>query len=340
MNDPILGFFHQWVLEFSKNFEDVYVICLNVKKHTLPSHVRVYSLGKESGKNKYVQLFRFYRYFFHIFFREGVDVVFFHMGAIYNVLAFPFYGIRTLFRIETRFVWWKTHGKLNLIGKIALRGVDQVLTAGSKSFNAQSNKVRVVGHAIDTNMFGFDTHTHHEDLRIVIVGRVTPIKKIERALQALVVYACDGKKYTLDIIGPVTDVGYYEELLKFIARDEQLSVHFMGSKTPQELAQLYREYDVLLHPAYEAGFDKVVLEAMATGVIPITSIPSFEPVLAPYGLFVLNDNIDGYVRMLNHIQSQTEYERKKLQETLRAIVVNYHSITTLPERIFGNKSSH
>jgi len=130
--DPILGFFHRWLEEFAKHFDRVDVICLREGEHSLPQNVIVHSLGKECGESRIKYLIRFYRYFFSVFFRERVDTVLFHMGAIYNILALPFFLFRK--RFHTKFIWWKTHGLLNIMGRIALTCVDEVVTAGGRSF--------------------------------------------------------------------------------------------------------------------------------------------------------------------------------------------------------------
>ena len=91
---PILGFFHDWIFEFSKHFNEVHVICLQKGTYNFPKNVHIYSLGKEDGENRITYVVRFYRYFWNIFFRVRVDYVFFHMGAIYNILASPFFIIR------------------------------------------------------------------------------------------------------------------------------------------------------------------------------------------------------------------------------------------------------
>ena len=52
-DDPILGFFRRWIIEFSKHFEAVTVICLEEGKHVLPSNVKILSLEKvKSQKSK------------------------------------------------------------------------------------------------------------------------------------------------------------------------------------------------------------------------------------------------------------------------------------------------
>jgi hypothetical protein len=51
-NDPVLGFFHNWVKKFSENYESVNVICLYKGEYDLPKNVRVFSLGKEKEESK------------------------------------------------------------------------------------------------------------------------------------------------------------------------------------------------------------------------------------------------------------------------------------------------
>jgi len=334
-NDPILGFFHRWVEEFAKHFEHVFVICLKEGTHTLPDNVTVFSLGKEGGEDRVKYFFRFYLFFARVFFKEKVNFVLFHMGAIYNILALPFFCLRKF--NHTKFVWWKTHGLLNFVGKIALIGVDEVVTAGSKSFNAKAKKVRVVGHAIDTETFTYTPRIEENtDLQILMVGRVTPIKKIENAFQTISAFREKiNTNIFLDIYGPVTDISYKEKLQEVIEKSRlQDCVQFLPAQTPAQMQGIYQQYDVLIHPSYEAGFDKVVLEAMATGVIPITSIQSFEPILSLFNLYIDANNNEKYVEMCSHIQKMTSEERGVLREKLRKIVIDSHSISTLPERIF------
>jgi len=45
--DSNLGFFHGWIEEFARHCSKVTVICLREGKHSLPTNVRVLSLGKE-----------------------------------------------------------------------------------------------------------------------------------------------------------------------------------------------------------------------------------------------------------------------------------------------------
>ncbi len=333
IHDPILGFFHAWISEFAKHFDHVYVICLKKGVSSLPENVTVFSLGKERGVTRATYIMRFYRFFAHVFFRERVSYVFFHMGAIYNILAAPFFLVRRFF--NTSFYWWKTHGKLNhLKERLALRVVDRVYTAGSKSFDIPTDKVRVVGHAIDTTVFTpRSDRAQPTDTTALIVGRITPIKKIEIALDALA-HVLPLTPVALRIIGTTNNAAYAESLHRDVEARNLHTVTFVGPKTQTEVLAEYQQASLLLHPAYEAGFDKVVLEAMAAGVIPITSIPSFKAILEPYGLYVPGGDSEGYARTMLRIVRYTPAERQMLEKALRDEVCTHHTLTTLPKRIF------
>jgi len=46
-NDPLLGFFHEWIRKFTEHFEEIIVICLQKGEYDFPGNVKVLSLGKE-----------------------------------------------------------------------------------------------------------------------------------------------------------------------------------------------------------------------------------------------------------------------------------------------------
>ena len=57
--DDLLGFFVDWLREFSKKFDKVFVITLTKSHYDLPSNIHVYSLGKERNNSKIARVFNF-----------------------------------------------------------------------------------------------------------------------------------------------------------------------------------------------------------------------------------------------------------------------------------------
>lgn len=248
-------------------------------------------------------------------------------------MAAPFFLVRSLFGVK--FYWWKTHGKVRAPKeRFALLFCDCVYTAGSKSFDVVTNKLRVVGHAIDTNKFVVENDGARDPYQCLVLGRIVPIKKIEVALSACSEVSKFEPKVRLDIVGFPDNVAYLKTLELQVVEGKLREVHFRAAVSPQKVTDYYRQANILIHPAYEAGFDKVVLEAMASGVVPITSIPSFELVLSPYGLYVPPNDIQGYVTVITKILHMQREERMILGRRLREIVINEHSLETLNRRIF------
>lgn len=332
-NDPILGFFHGWVLEFSKYFERIDIICLRKGEYALPAHVHVHSLGKEGGESNLKYLARFYYFFSTVFFGIKVDYVFFHMGAIYNILAFPFFLIRKLF--NTKFYWWKAHGHINWVGRLALRCVDRVYTSTESGFPIATKKRVVVGQAIDTTRFTLEDVSNDgiKKNEIIFVGRITPIKRIEDLIQTVAILHEKGIVCTATIVGPIVDEAYYTKILK-LTESLQLAEHirFVGTRTQEELVPLYQRATFFLNTSMTHSMDKVVLEAVLSGCIPVTGNRAFREMLNPYGLYLEKPTPELYAEaIMNVAQSDTRELSMKLRET----VAHSHSLHTFTHRVFG-----
>ena len=57
--DSNLGFFCEWLEEFARQTDNLYVIANRVGEYDLPKNVTVVSLGKESGLGRAMRLFYF-----------------------------------------------------------------------------------------------------------------------------------------------------------------------------------------------------------------------------------------------------------------------------------------
>ncbi len=254
--DPILGFFHRWIVEFAAHYEQVSVICLEEGRHTLPSNVRVYSLGKEQGAVSRLQYaLRFWRLLWQL--RGQYDTVFVHMNPEYLILGGAWWRIA-----HKKVALWYTHKSVNLRLRVAALFAHIIFTASKESFRLSSNKVHVVGHGIDTDFFSPDTSVLRTNT-VLSVGRLSPTKRHDLVIRAA---ALSGQ--TVRIIGDGPERGRLEQLARQLGVAAR--IQFLGGLTQELLRYEYRSAQVLVHTSETGSVDKVVLEALACG-LPVVS---------------------------------------------------------------------
>lgn len=163
-NDPVLGFFHEWLKRLSLKTEQLTVICLEAGEYNLPENVQVLSLGKENKKSRLVYLKNFYKYIFN--YRQDYDGVFIHMNPEYAFLGGMFWKLW-----HKKVLLWYMHKAVNWRLWLGEKFVNKIFTGSKESFRLSSKKVEVVGHGIPTDLFK-PSHGHG----LVWVGRLDKIK--------------------------------------------------------------------------------------------------------------------------------------------------------------------
>lgn len=330
--DPVLGFFHRWLVEFAKHSESIEIICLKEGRHDLPPHVRVHSLGKERGTGRVERLLRFY--FFALRFLFRYDAVFIHMNPEYAILGWPFWKLA-----GKRRVLWYTHKSADLKVRLGSRLVDAVCTASPESFRLKRPNVTVTGHGIDTSIFAPERPPAPDFLRLLILGRITPSKGLMTIFEALPELPRSGVPYQLFVVGgSVTreDARYEAELREFVERFRlEQNVVFVGSKTPAEVPKILAASDIMLHASTTGSLDKVVLEAMAAGCLVTSSNDAAKPILAKIhqDLVVPEPKPELFLKALVRIHHLGQDERRALGVASRAIVEREHSLKDLIRRL-------
>src|SRR3989344_4943226 len=180
-NDSVLGFFHSWIEEFAKHFENVNVVCLEKGNYSLPHTVAVFSLGKERYTphtahhvlhKRLLYSINFYKYIWLE--RKKYDTVFVHMNPEYVILG----GL--LWRLWGKKIGlWYVHRAVNLKLRIAEKFTDIIFSTTTEAFRLRSKKVHFLGHGIQFSLFPRRHSTEARDrLEIVHVGRITRIKNL------------------------------------------------------------------------------------------------------------------------------------------------------------------
>jgi len=262
---PGLGFFHRWVEEFATHVDSVEVIALSVGTYSLPANVRVHSLGKEQGENRFKYLWRFYFLTWQL--RREYDTVFVHMNQIYLVLG----GL--LWRLAgKRMGLWYAHGTVTPTLKVATLLTHRIFSVSVTSFPLISKKLCVTGHGIDIRQFA--PAPKEKVIDLITVGRISETKNLHTLIKYFSKVVAT-QSVTLTIVGPQltsADKVCYQQLLTLIKELKlEQRVVFLGPKTSAELPCLLQQSRLFVHTAYNGSIDKAVLEALAVGVPVVTT---------------------------------------------------------------------
>lgn len=326
--DDVLGFFHSWIAEFAKHFKYVTVICLQKGDYDLPDNVKVLSLGKEKKQSRSAYTALFYRYIWQE--RGNYDAVFVHMNPVYIALAGPLWVAW-----RKKITLWYIHPKIGRFLKAAHLFADVIFTASKKSFPFASPKVRAVGHGVDTALFKPMPDVVKEKNSILYVGRITPIKHLEVLVEAVRLLKKQGTHLTLHLIGgpDVRYTGYYADFKKDTADLEEKGVVVYHGQIPNaDMPKWYNAYEILVNVTLSGSFDKTVLEAMASGTLPVTSNSNFSSLVHP-PFFVKEGDSNDLARSLKAVFSLSDEKKKEHAKTMRNMIVGEYNLEKLIQKI-------
>lgn len=330
-DDTILGFFHEWIREFAKNCQQVIVVCLEQGDYDLPDNVKILSLGKETKVSRLSYLVNFYRYIYLE--RNNYDKVFVHMNQIYVILGFLVWKIS-----HKKISLWYTHKAVTFSLRLATFLTDVIFTASAESFRIKSHKVNVVGHGIDTTKLvpvSDGSYEVKQDFSIITVGRISRVKNQRVLVEAVEYLKRKGIIVNLVIIGgPVTsdDVVYLNQL-QGLVRDFGLeSVIFLGSLSHEKILYHLHKSDLFVNLSDTGSLDKAVLEAVASGILVISSNKAFRSILEPFDLSLNHNNSAGLAEKIADIKNNPD-EYKKSLIPLRNIVAENHDLKKLIKKI-------
>ena len=326
-DDPVLGFFIGWIQAFAKEFESVHTICLTEGTHRLPPNVRVYSLGKESGRSRIKYLWRFFRTAWKL--RREYDAVFVHMNQEYILLG----GI--LWRIlGKQIVLWRNHKKGSIWTRVAGFLAHTVcFTSPSAYVSGYSNAVQMpIG--IDTDAFK-PAHTQPPPDSILVLGRLDPVKRVELFIAALEILRSRGVPFTADVYGEPTEgnLDYAHEVrnqASVLSLDGDVS--FRGSITNEEAPAVYTSHSVYVNLTPSGSFDKTIGEAMASGCVVVTANDAVREVVPPE-LFVADSSAEAVARAIHAALALDSERRARVSTRLREHILVEHSLNRLMERL-------
>lgn len=331
-NDPILGFFHQWLVEFAARAEALTVICLYEGDHDLPQNVRVHSLGKEGGRRtRLLYSLRFLRFAWKL--RDSYDTVFVHMNPEYIVIAGP------LWRVWKKKVGlWYMHKNVSWRLRIGVLFANYVFTASARSMRLQTPKKRIVGHGIRTEESGVVAPPPFPPLKLLSVGRLSRVKRTDILIAAVSRLALRNIDVHLTLVGGTIteeDCAYEKELHEQVGR-EKISdkVTFVGPVPQARVKDYYPQAHLFLHASDTGSLDKAVLEPLAYGVPVVTADEELAASAIP-GIFYATPSGEDFAHIIEHARTVKLWQDTKTRSILREFVLEHHTLTRLIPKILS-----
>ena len=179
--DPVLGFFHNWVSKFAGKFERITLIGLENGAYDLPGNVQVYSLGKEVSSSKIKYVFNFYKYIWRE--RANYDAVFVHMNQEYILLGGLFWRI-----FGKKVYMWRNHHAGSVLTDLAVSFCKHVFCTSKYSFTAKYPKTILMPVGVDLekfSIFNFQFSNQERKNKILFLGRIARTKNVHIFIESL-----------------------------------------------------------------------------------------------------------------------------------------------------------
>lgn len=343
-NDFNLGAFNIWWEKLAEKFEFVYILTLEKRSESPKPNMAIFSMGKERGLKRLGRLYNFYKNLFKIL--PKTDIVFVHMIPLYLILSWLPAKI-----FGNKIIMWYAGVTMNNWVRFAVWLSDKSLTSHEGALRIKSPKRIIIGHGIDTNLFkirnprlrqGFGGQAKSEirNITILSVGRITPSKGHNLVIKAVAELIKNGHDLRLKIIGGIIQSHHQDYLNKLKKMIRELNVEdrveFVGSVNYNQMPEYYGQAQILVDAVPSGGFDKVILEAMASGVIPISSnqyIKSVFPKHLKNPLFFEEGSEPDLSRKLKLIIDKNLWLDNQTVSELRNVIVENYSLNGFINKI-------
>ena len=317
--DPLLGFFHRWIEEFARHASRVHVVSLGQGEKNLPSNIAEHSLGKETARGsriakrvRYSLRFLYYAWKY----RREYDDVLVHLSPEYLLIAGALWRI-----LGKRVGFWYNDAEAPLRARIAVALSDVLFYSSPDSYAARFPHARRMPMGVDAD--AYEVADRKADPRsLLFLGRLTAKKRLDTILAALARLAEKDLRFSFDIYGaPGTgDEPHLNELRsKFAELERKNLVSFRGSVLHDRTPVVYASHDIFVHMGSRRGFNKTLLEALASGCVAVTADPSLRGVVDDR-LFVAKPDEKSVAAALEAALALSPEERERERGRLKAYV--------------------
>lgn len=190
----------------------------------------------------------------------------------------------------------------------------------SDIFDIPNNKISVIGSGYNSELFNCEgriARKANDPVRICFAGKMSIAKGVEELLNAAYrINDLDKTNFELILAG-----GCQEKRIKKRLNTLPENIKYLGLVPQSKLSEIYKICDIFILPSYFEGLGLVLIEAMASGLIPIcTDIPGIKEWINNN---VTNPNVK-YIPMpeMAGIDTPTEMGRANFENDITNILLD------------------
>jgi glycosyltransferase involved in cell wall biosynthesis len=325
--DPVMGFFVEWLAALSGRFEHIHVICLKKGPYTLPPNVSVHSLGKEEGNSRFTYVMRFFRYCWHL--RREYDAAFVHMNQEYVLLGSLFWRA-----LGKRVYLWRNHVEGTFFTNMAVALSTKVFCTSRYSYTAKFKKTSLMPVGVDLSLFKILPGEKRGRKSILFFSRFAPTKRPHILVDALDIVSKHGADFTANVYGdPLPkDSRYYDEVQKKVAGYKlEDRVTFKAGVPHAQAVQVFNEHEIYVDLGASGSYNKTLFEAAACGCFVISASKDFKQE-AGEQFYVEADNVHATAERISEFLVLSAEEKSERQKKLLE-AAQRNSLEHLTERL-------
>jgi len=176
--------------------------------------------------------------------------------------------------------------------------------------------IDVIPNGVELDRFSpAETTKSSEVLRLLTVGRLSVIKRVEMLIDMVQILHRDGCQVHLTIVGG----GQMEQQLRQMVAEKNLSniIEITGRLDPEKMPQVYQQNDIFVSASMQEGMSNAMLEAMASGLpIVTTRCEGVEELIKDNGIIVDKAQADQIAKAIKRLAEAAE-SRKEISVAAR-----------------------
>jgi glycosyltransferase involved in cell wall biosynthesis len=301
LDSTVLAAGHAWVSEFAEQVENVEVYSTHVGRINFPANVTVHELGGGTSVLRIKAILSLFNSLRQIFKYRESSFVFHHMSPRTSVII----GI-PLKLMGVKQGLWYSHSHASPTLKLSKYIVDAIFSSTSEALPIKTSKSHFIGHGIDTS--SLQELNRMEDKRggIVSLGRIVPIKGLDRLLTELSKSQSNNLKVTF--IGPLEHNSEHVTKLHTLAERANIQLEILK---PIKYSDVYNELEKysLYFTGTPKSVDKAAIEAAMCGCFIVSDniatleLTGMSDIYSRIGISVPG-SIESQIRALNRLNNE------------------------------------